>query len=388
MKNFKFILIIAVGLLGFFIISKLPSRVPELTVLAERVIQKCQAADPKSVCYETEIPKLMKIISMEDAFKVTLLVQQKDSDFPYCHVLGHKLASIETKKDPSKWKDVIARCPSGVCSNGCVHGAFQEKYRDSVLTGASFAEAKAEFQNLCEKSSTFTPTGLEQGSCYHALGHLLMYITGGSIDKSLSACDEVAKKPDGRDFTNVCYDGAFMQIFQPLDVDDKSLIKNINVNKENVWDFCKQFPVQKLNQCWQESWPLFLKEISTSKGLLDYCSKVGPAMSKCVNNTLYLMPIQFRFNFNAINKYCSELPMPYQDMCYAMTASRLMEIDKTNIDKVINYCSSLPKQNVAGCFDQVVKDSAFDFNPGSPEFNKLCSGLPEPWKEKCVAKGK
>lgn len=388
MKNIKILLVVALGVGGIFLLSRLPGRTPALPVLADRVIQKCARAEVKSVCYETEIPKLMKIISMEEAFTVTLMVQQKDNDFPYCHVLGHKLASIETKKDPSKWKDVIARCPSGVCSNGCVHGAFQEKYRDSVLSGTSFNEAKAEFMNLCEKSSSFTPTGLEQGSCYHALGHLLMYITGGNINRSVATCDEVAKKPDGRDFTNVCYDGAFMQIFQPLDVDDKSLIKNINVNKENVWDFCKQFSGQKLNQCWQESWPLFLKEIGTSKGLLDYCSKLGPAMSQCINNTLYLMPIQFRFNFTAINKYCSELPAPYQNMCYGMTASRLLEIDKTNIEKVINYCSGLPVGNKEACFDQVVNDSAFDFNPGSPEFNKLCSDLPEPWKEKCAAKGK
>ncbi len=384
----KIFTLIFVGFVFVFLESKLPPKNLSLDVIADRVIQKCRNSNPRDVCYNTEIPKLMKFISMENAFNVTRMVQDKDQGFLYCHVLGHELASIETEKDPSKWKDVIGRCPSGVCSNGCVHGAFQEKYRDDVLTATTFTEAKKEFQNLCENSDTFRPTGLEQGSCYHALGHLLMYVTGGNISKSVSTCSEIAKKSDGRDFSNLCYDGAFMQIFQPLDTDDKSLVRNTPVDKNNAWDFCSQFVGEKKNSCWHESWPLFLSELSTSKGLLDFCQKLDKnGQAACFNNVLYIMPIQFRFDFKAINKYCLQLPRPYQNTCFAMTASRLLEIDKRNIDKAANFCINLTEINKNSCLDQLFKDAKFDFHPDSIEYKNLCGKLPIPWQDKCFKEG-
>src|SRR6185369_2960133 len=131
MKNniVKIVLLVFITSILLFLGSKLTYKNLSLETLADRVIQKCKTANPRDVCYNIEIPRLMKFISMEDAFSVTRIVQDKDPQFLYCHVLGHELASIETKKDPSKWKEVIGRCPSGVCSNGCVHGAFQEKYK-------------------------------------------------------------------------------------------------------------------------------------------------------------------------------------------------------------------------------------------------------------------
>ncbi|MEZ4200780.1 MAG: hypothetical protein R3B69_04370 [Candidatus Paceibacterota bacterium] len=81
-------------------------------------------------CYDEEIPKLMDAgMSMEDAFAVTATIQDLDPSYQYCHVLGHELSAKETAKDPSRWKDVVARSPLGMCSNGGVHGAFQERFR-------------------------------------------------------------------------------------------------------------------------------------------------------------------------------------------------------------------------------------------------------------------
>jgi len=100
---------------------------------ADDVLAKCQSETYSPGCYDREIPKLMDYISMEDAFKVTSIVQGEDKTYTYCHVLGHKLAAREIDKDPSKWKEVVTRCPSGICSNGCIHGGFQEKFRSETF---------------------------------------------------------------------------------------------------------------------------------------------------------------------------------------------------------------------------------------------------------------
>ncbi len=388
----KIIKILLIGIFVFGIgagaIYKSSKKV-SLEKYAESIVSKCKSEENKSVCYETEVPKLMKKISMEEAFIVTTIVQDKDQSFPYCHTLGHKLASIETAKDPSKWKDVVARCPSGTCSNGCVHGAFQEKYKNDTLIGLAFEEAEKELENLCEDSTSFNPTGLEQGSCYHALGHLLMYITDADINKSVDTCDQLAKKSDGRDYSGLCYDGSFMQIFQPLDTDDQSLVRNFSLNKENTWDFCNKFTGERRTSCWTESWPIYLDQISTSEGLTRFCSKLDSrGKESCFSDIFYIMPIQFRFNIDDINRYCSGFSQPYQSRCFTMTALRILEIDKRNTKKTVDYCNNLMEGNRNECFNEVVKSASFDFHIGSEEFSKLCLELPEPWKTQCQGKNK
>lgn len=384
MKIIKVILIIVFFIEGIFLLSKFQVLTNPVSSLAEKVIRKCRTSDFRNLCYEDEIPKLMKSLSMEDTFSVTQVVQGKDSDFPYCHVLGHKLASIETKKDPDKWREAIARCPSGVCSNGCVHGAFQEKYKDEVLSGQSFSDAKKELENLCEASQSFKITGLTQGSCYHALGHLLMYVTNADIDKSVNTCDEIAKKKDGRDFSGLCYDGAFMQIFQPLDTDDKSLVKNIAPTAKNAYEFCQKYTGEKKVSCWTESWPLFLTQISKGSGLIDFCSRLDTkGKNECFTDMFYIMPIQFRFNMNAINNYCDEFPQTLQSKCFSMTASRILEIDSRNVKRTVDYCDSLSGVNKNACFERITTDAKFDFDTESPEYSQICSLVPEPWQTKC-----
>ena len=388
MKNSKFLLVILFSFLLLLLLKQINFKIP-ISSLAQKVVSRCKMAQNKDVCYETEIPKLTRFLSMEDAFLVTEQIQQTDISFPYCHVLGHKLASIETKKDPTKWKDVVARCPRGTCSNGCVHGAFQEKYKNESLSGSEINDSIKEFETICEESSTNKLTGLEQGSCYHALGHLLMYITTADINKSLSICNQISVKNDGRDFTSVCYAGAFMQIFQPLDTDDISLVSRYKLNKDNAWDFCGGFKDLQQTKCREESWPLYLSEISTADGLIKFCGVLDSSgKSSCLKNVLYLIPIQFRFNINAIKTYCLGFSGENQGLCFAMTASRILEIDKNNAKKAIDFCSSLDAKNSSACFNQILKDAVFDYGVKSTEYANFCNLVPDEWKDKCLTNEK
>jgi hypothetical protein len=212
-----------------------------------------------------------------------------------------------------------------------------------------------------------------------------MYVTGADIDKSIVTCDEVAKKQDSRNFSNLCYDGAFMQIFQPLDTDDKSLVSKFAIDKSNAWNFCKKFNGEKRNSCWHESWPIFLSQITKPKGLVDFCSNLDvKSRDACFNDMFYIMPIQFRFNDNNINAYCSGFAEPLQQKCFAMVASRLLEIDKGNIRRVVDYCSQLSGANQDYCFNQIIRDANFDFLPKSKEIVDFCNIVPTKWQESCI----
>src|SRR3989344_2627856 len=216
---------------------------------ATELIQLCASEKYRPGCYDREIPKLMDVISMEDAFKVTKLIIDKDPSYFHCHVVGHKLAGREVKKNPAAWKDVIARCPANICNNGCLHGPFLERYNKEVLSPQEIEGLIGDLQNVCEPRGAWHPNEVERSMCYHALGHLHMYITGAEIDRALSLCQRVGVKSDGRNYVQTCTEGVFMQIYQPLEPEDFALVKGLTPTKDKVGDFCARFSGESYDAC-------------------------------------------------------------------------------------------------------------------------------------------
>jgi hypothetical protein len=362
-----------------------------LNQYAQEVIITCSKESDRPICYDKEIPKLMDKISMEDAFKVTAIVQAKDSSYPFCHVLGHNLSAKEVAKDPSKWKDVLTRCPSGQCSNGCLHGGLQERFRGSeTYTEEQMNEVIKELSTICEKRGNWNPTGLEQASCYHAVGHLSMYLTGADIIRSGEVCRQASVKEDGRNYLKTCYDGTFMQIFQPLEDEDKELIIGKEVKKNELENYCRKYSGEQRASCWHEGWPLYSYEILKPEGLLKFCT--NPVLTnesdinQCFLSLFYVIVVQFNFDISKLKNFCSSLPNERIGQCFSSTASRLIETDYENIGQSANYCSSAPtEESRSKCYNELIFYSTFNFHPGSEEFYVLCNNLPQDWKDKCLA---
>lgn len=355
--------------------------------MAKKIVAECKGASYKPTCYDEEIPRLMDRISMEEAFEVTRIVQDMDPAYRYCHVLGHKLSARETANDPSEWKSVITRCPSGLCSNGCIHGAFQERFRTEALTDAELAKYKPEFANVCESRSGFSPTGLEQASCYHALGHLFMYVTAADIDKSLDLCKELAVK-DLRDYSQLCYDGAYMQIFQPLEPDDFALIEGKEVDKAEVGSFCDGFTGSAQGSCWSEAWPLFREELFEPKNVVRHCDHLSDWIerSRCFNVLTYVLTAQLGFDESRIYGFCSGMPSEHRANCFAQAASRMIETDYRNAPQSVALCVRGQEFDKGGlCFEELLKYSTYNFHVGSDAFTSYCSAMPEPWRNACLA---
>ena len=134
----------------------------------------------------------------------------------------------EVARDPENWMDVIARGPAdGLCSNGFIHGAAVARFSKEVLSSEEIKETIPDLQIACETREGFDPTGLDQAICYHGIGHVLVHLTEADLDSSLKICEEVALKSDGRDFRQVCNEGVFMQIFQPLEPEDFALLDKL-----------------------------------------------------------------------------------------------------------------------------------------------------------------
>lgn len=360
----------------------------DLYAHAQRAVTQCADESYRPACYDEVIPALMdRGLSMEDAFKVTQYVQREDSTYWYCHVLGHRLSERETAKDPKRWVNVISRCPSGVCSNGCIHGAFQERFRKSELTGEEAHALIPELQNVCENTASKTFTGLEQGSCYHALGHLTMYMTGADIPHALTMCEQIALKSDGRDFRRLCYDGLFMQIYQPLEPEDFALVANIAPKTQSTAQaFCSRYSGEIRSSCRSESWPLFDKEIHTPEGLVAFCEQEENKDNRrmCYSGLIYVLTPGFNFDASAVTNFCAALPERVQGLCFGNAASRTVETDYTLAPQAVAICEGAGSARLR-CFDELLFYSGYNFLKSSPEQQAFCETLPSSWKERCLA---
>lgn len=376
--------------LGNFSLSFLPHHQQSLQEIADGVVQECAKNTYPPHCYDEEIPKLMdRGLSMEEAFEVTKLVQGQDRNYFYCHVLGHNLSAKEAAKDLSKWTEVIARAPTGVCSNGAIHGAFQERFRDEILTGDELQAIIPQLNTICENSDVKTFTGLEQASCYHAIGHLSMYMTGANINEATSVvCDQVAKKED-HNYTQTCYEGAYMQIFQPLEPEDFALIKDIEPqDKEEAQAFCNEFSGERRAACHRESWPHYRDQLTNDPGAIEsFCNLVSDvnSINRCYNAIFYILTAQFNFEHEKIVPICEGLPQERRGQCFANSASRFVETDYRLAERAVDLCRIAEEYNVGErCYRELLFYSTFNFHPGSEDFKNMCNALPEPWQTKCL----
>lgn len=354
---------------------------------AAKILDKCSVESHRPSCYDREVPRLLGDISMEQAFEVTRLIQEKDDSYFYCHVLGHNLSAKETAKNPEKWKDVVARCPSNVCSNGCIHGAFQERFRAEALPEASIEELKPELAGICEKRPGWNPTNMERATCYHALGHLTMYMTDADIEKSTGLCQEVTALAGSQGLSPICFDGVFMQIFQPLEQEDFALVEGLAPSKEELAFFCSQFEGYEKGSCWNEGWPLYRKEILTAEGVIKFCSALEPFLQqRCYNAMFYVVPAQFQLDEGRMKQYCSLLPDPQRGQCFANAASRLIETDARLIKQAVGLCEAAADFGAKEqCYQELLFYSTYNFHKGSEDFFKLCSALPQPWTQQCLS---
>jgi hypothetical protein len=383
------LLVLLVGAVGTFVfLGPFSFSRPSLAQAADDVIDICSQDTYPPRCYDVELPKLMdRGFTMEEAFEITRLIQNKVHDYYYCHVLGHNLSAKETAKDPLKWTDVVARCPIGMCSNGCLHGAAQERFRSDVLSDSELKALVPELAQTCEPSGHRNFTGLEQASCYHSLGHLTMYVSGADIIKATDICDQIAKKRYV-DYTQTCYEGAYMQIFQPLEPEDFALVQHIPATTTALAKtYCDSFSGERRAACHRESWPLYREKLGNPADLQAFCSLVSDPVSeqRCYNAMFYVLTAQYNFDETKIIPLCEGLPQKRKAQCFANSASRLIETDYRLTPEAVALCEKADEHEVGDrCYTELLFYSSFNFHEGSEAFAQLCNGLPGEWKDRCL----
>ncbi len=365
-----------------------PGRSP--TGEAENVLEQCKGAQYRPACYEAEIPKLMAYMSMEDAFAVTKLVSDKDPQFANCHVVAHKLTSLETRKDPSRWKDVLLRCPSSVCNYGCLHGSMIERFRSETLTDEQVEKVLPDIMDLCEPREGFVPSAIDKTMCYHGIGHLAMYMTGGDPARAIPVCEKTAVRSDGANYLSTCIEGVFMTVFQSVDSEDFALVRWIRPEKGDVRSFCSRYG-QYWQMCRRESFPLFDDEsMKKASGLEKFCSYATTPqdMRSCYWGGINVISTRFfelGGGISDVDSYCKGFRVETQGLCYGGVAMRLVQIDPIrNVQIADTICALARDAARLECYNNLLYYATFSFNTGSQEFRTYCAQLSGDWKEACL----
>jgi hypothetical protein len=360
----------------------------DLGLLAEQIIQTCKGFKNRQTCYEKKIPKLMyapSFLPMQQAFDVTEKVQKIDPDYGYCHVTGHHLSQQEVRKNPDDWKSVLTKCPVAGCANGCIHGVFMEKFNTDTFSDQQINSLSQDLKNVCIKNELWNPTSSETSGCFHALGHAAMYLTEANVKRSIQFCYKVADS-NSELFYN-CYQGVFMQIFQPLEAEDRQLVAKIEPKtQEEAVNFCYRYTGYQKITCLNQMWPLFFEQFKIPEKLDTYCKYYDPKdKQRCYSTAISILTSNLKLDVNFMLNYCSKLTHPLPGECLGQSASRMFEIDIQNKEKALTLCTKGSNIDPKGiCFQRLISMSNKVFRDPQSEKPQFCNSLPQEWQRKCL----
>ncbi len=358
---------------------------------ARAIVAHCAEASNHTSCYEQEVPKLLvQGVRFEDAFEVAYIIQQLDQTGEYCHRIGHELGSKETAKDTSKWKEVARRTPLGKCLAGGLHGAFQERFKQASLSPAELPSFEKEMQGFCDVQKNIPSSSIDLSMCAHGLGHLFLFATGGDIQESVRLCsaivfkEEVGVTREGQELS--CFDGMFMQLFEPHDAEEYALIQGHEQTTDTVGAFCTTFLPLPKAACVARSAPLFYKNLTTGAPRpLDCGTLTGQRQQDaCFSTQLRLFARDTFFNLDATDDYCATYPENKRGWCYA-SAGSFAFMAGYDYEQPFRFCARAETLGVGDqCYETLAQFIPFVFSTDEKTRASFCKRLPAPYMANCI----
>lgn len=357
---------------------------------AAAIVKECGEKSFRPVCYEESVPELLGDITSAEAFDLIREIRRLDPEYLYCHVLAHEIGEYEVTQDPDNWLDGLARGPvDGLCSNGYAHGAILARFNDEYFDADELEQVIPDLAIACEPREGFNPTSLNKGMCYHGMGHVLAHITNAEIERALKACDAVAIK-ENSNYGNVCDEGVYMQLFQPLEPEDFSLIELLpyEPTSENIEQFCTEFSYSEDNfaTCWREAWPFFRDQFTTGDGVERYCSALPQNEQATCLRTVFTINGRLHLGDNEkMGGVCNSASFENQAMCFSVGANAYLEESDTLVSEALRFCEYANDPSVVDdCMGYLANISSYNYHRSSAAFTELCSSVPTHWQATCL----
>ena len=215
-------------------------------------------------------------------------------------------------------------------------------------------------------------------------------MTLANVTQSLQACNVIAIKSDGRDYTRVCTEGVYMQLFQPLEPEDFALVDMLPYKpiKENLSQFCKEFSTNdtQYGACYREAWPLFGNDIYSSDGLNLYCSQLtqNQDIDSCYVSVFTIVGRHGLAEPEKMAETCNGIQEKYRGMCFARVANAFPEENPDLVKDGVAFCAQANTKTAQDeCYTFLANVASFNFHAGSSAFEELCTLLPAEFEAVC-----
>lgn len=147
--------------------------------------------------FQTTRGELMGVQAAQGSGAALALLEQRIYEVPelagVCHAIAHELGHEAVERADGQPRRALKH-GTEVCGGGFIHGVIE------TVLGSSTDPAR-DLLRVC------APTNA--GSCFHGVGHGLMFATGMDVRAALDLCDG----SPSRELSARCGEGVFMQLF-------------------------------------------------------------------------------------------------------------------------------------------------------------------------------
>lgn len=370
---------------GAFLVTFAPSS----KTYASKLVEVCRESTDRNACYEREVLKLLSEVNLDDVFEIIRRIRQEDPSYQFCHVLAHSLGEYVVARDPAKWIEAMSLNPAdGLCSNGFIHGVVGGRFRAEVLDEKTLQAYLPDFKRACEPREDWRPSLLDQAICYHGMGHLYFFITDADVERSLKLCEDTSKS-NTADFSRVCVEGVFMQIYQPLEPDDFLMIERMKVKplKDTVRSYCARFAEDAYEgACLRESWPFFRDELMKGE-VGSFCSDQPNEQEEnaCYESVFSILGRQTLGVPERAIAVCNVVPEGRSEECFSRVAMSYLEENRNDARSAISFCEKAPADYSGQCLKFLIERAQFIFGESTSRA-RFCKALPLDRAEGCLAK--
>lgn len=205
------------------------SKVQEKSEVVD-VFQKLLSKTPLGQMKERDT--LLAMLDPKDSktiFKVINTIQLDKNLRQNCHDIAHdigheayKMYGFSGSMNFKNGSSLSSASVQDICAGGFVHGLLEE-------AAESLPDFEKDFNLLCD-----TVEIKEKDSCYHGVGHALMFLYKRNTELSVETC----KKTNEQRYVNRCFEGVWMELFWGGANNPEQDIISLGWDKNNPLDPC------------------------------------------------------------------------------------------------------------------------------------------------------
>jgi hypothetical protein len=340
------------------------------------IAHACKNLENRETCYAKAFENLTEATDRDYAFEILRELQRIEPSARGCHFIAHAISTTETRKDPSKWKELMNSAPQD-CSYGAAHGAL-EVYASTFPDGKL---PKKDVSDICNNPDT--------NNCTHILGHLLLVMNEDDIEESVKDCQSLPNDNLGK---FECLTGVFMERITALNLEVHGLATKEALNwaarVPELEMLCRTQTGTESVACWKEIVHVVLIKVrNASQKLVDFCETApgDEETRQCIDHALGIIASSYNFELAKMKPICETHSQAndFKNRCYAHLVSATISTVPQEIPSAVRFCNSINSDYQEDCFVMLGNSLYHVPIEYKAVLTHECASAPREFRQKC-----